>query len=408
MDVIKCFNHLPREPLLQMCLHLGAPPQVISAWRQALQQMTRRFSIRGSVGPPLSSSTGFAEGCGLSVVAMLVSNIALAAWVQHRAPTCTLWTFVDNLQLTSPVVTDTVSGLEQITKFTELLDIQLDPNKTFVWSNAAEERAWLRANSHVVQPWARDLGGHVQYNKCSTNGVIVQKCASFLNRWRQFARSRAPQRAKARAIRTVAWPNMFHGIASVHLGLDHYESQRTLALRGLGLQHSGTSPKLQLSLVEFPTADPEFYAIWRTIQEFRKNVSVEAASPILDELTIRPKLRPPPGPCSVLLQRIHRILWSWEGDGICRDHDQLPIHLWQTPIQWLKQRLMAAWQVVIMGETSQRKTFKGFPHMSPRLTLRRLTQHPVSRGIMQTAFNGTFFTADCLAHRTPDADMHNM
>ena len=196
MDVIKCFNHLVREPLLQMCLHLGAPPQVITAWRQALQQMTRRFSIRGSVGPPLSSSTGFAEGCGLSVVAMLVSNIALAAWVQHRAPTCTLWTLVDNLELTSPAVTDTVLGLEQITKFTELLDIQLDPHKTFVWSNTAEERAWLRANSHVVKPWARDLGGHVQYNKCSTNWVIVQKCASFHARWRQFARSRAPQRAK--------------------------------------------------------------------------------------------------------------------------------------------------------------------------------------------------------------------
>ena len=404
MDVIKCFNHLPREPLLQMCLHLGAPSPIVAAWRQALQQMTRRFSIRGSVGPALSSSTGFAEGCGLSVVAMLVSNIALAAWMQHRSPACTLWTFVDNIELTSPDVQATVSGLEQVTRFTELMDIQLDPGKTFVWSNSAEERAWLRTNSHIVKPWARDLGGHVQYNKCSTNGVIVQKCASFQSRWRQFARSRAPQRAKVRAIRTVAWPNIFHGIASVHLGLDHFDTQRTMAIRGLCLQHSGTSPKLQLSLIEFPTADPEFYTIWRTVQEFRKNVTVEAATPILDELTARPQLRPPTGPCSVLLHRLQRILWSWEGQGIFRDHDQLPIHLWLSPVQWLKKRLTVAWQTVVMGELSNRKTFKGFSLMCPQTTLKQLTTHPVSRGIMQTALNGTFFTADCLAHRSPDAD----
>ena len=405
MDVIKCFNHLPREPLLQMCLHLGAPIPVITAWRHALQQMTRRFSIRGSVGPSLMSSTGFAEGCGLSVVAMLVSNIALAAWIQHRAPLCTLWTFVDNIEITSPDVAATVSGLEQVTKFTELMDIQLDPSKTFVWSNSAEDRAWLRTNSHVVKPWARDLGGHVQYNKCSTNGVIVQKCASFQSRWRQFARSRAPQRAKVRAIRTVAWPNMFHGIASVHLGLDHFDAQRTQAIRGLCLQHSGTSPKLQLSLIEFPTADPEFYAIWRTVQEFRKNVTAEAATPIFDELTAKPQLRPPPGPCSVLLHRLHRILWSWEGHGHFRDHEQFRIHLWHSPIQWITSRLIAAWQATVMGELSHRKTFKGFPLMCPKITLRKLTTHPVSRGIMQTALNGTFFTADCLAHRTPDADV---
>ena len=31
MDVIKCFNHLPREPLLQMCFHLGVPEPIIQA-----------------------------------------------------------------------------------------------------------------------------------------------------------------------------------------------------------------------------------------------------------------------------------------------------------------------------------------------------------------------------------------
>ena len=276
MDVIKCFNHLPQEPLLQICLHLGAPKPVITAWRNALRCMTRRFSIRGSVGPALWSSTGFAEGCGLSVVAMLASNIALGAWVQHQAPTCTLWTFVDNLELTSAAVQDTIQGVAQITRFTQLLDIQLDDSKTFVWSTSPQDRQWLRDNDHVVKPWARDLGGHVQYNKCSTNGVIIAKCQSFQERWKQFARSRAPAHTKLRAIRTVAWPNMFHGIASVHLGLDHFDTQRTAAVRSLGLHHSGTSPRIQLSLVEFPTADPEIF-----VQFGGPFLSFVATSPVM-------------------------------------------------------------------------------------------------------------------------------
>ena len=405
MDVIKCFNHLPREPLLQMCLHLGAPQPVITAWKSALQTMTRRFSIRGSVGPAIQSTTGFAEGCGLSVVAMLVCNIALGAWIQARAPICTLWTFVDNIELTSPSAQDTIFGLEQVTRFTQLLDIQLDANKTFVWSNSAEDRQWFRANMHQVREWARDLGGHVQYTKSSTNGVIVSKCLSFQDRWRQFARSHSPQHIKLQAVRSVAWPNIFHGIASVHLGLDLFDTQRTAVLRGLQIHHSGTSPRLQLSLLEFPTADPEFYAIWRTVLEFRRNVTCEAACPILDSLIECPAIRPPPGPCSVLLHRLHRVLWSWQGEGKFRDHQGLAVRLWFDPIQWIKRRLTEAWQQLTMGELAKRKSFRGFAQMNPRITMKAMPTQPIARGILQTAMNGTFFTADFLEHRTPDADL---
>lgn len=71
IDIVKCFNALPRCPLLAVCSHLGIHDGIIKAWMSGLAQMTRRFSIRGGVGPPLKSSTGFAEGCGLSVVAMV-------------------------------------------------------------------------------------------------------------------------------------------------------------------------------------------------------------------------------------------------------------------------------------------------------------------------------------------------
>ena len=102
IDIVKCFNALPRCPLLAVCSHLGIHKGIIKAWMSGLAQMTRRFSIRGGVGPPLKSSTGFAEGCGLSVVAMVASNVLTSQWLLHKVPTCDLWTYVDNIELTSP------------------------------------------------------------------------------------------------------------------------------------------------------------------------------------------------------------------------------------------------------------------------------------------------------------------
>ena len=105
-----------------------------------------------------------------------------------------------------------------------------------------------------------------------------------------------------------------------------------------------------------------------------------------------------------MLHRLHRVLWSWQGQGFFHDHDQIPIHLWQAPIQWLKRRLAEAWQQLTLGELGHRKTFRGLANMNPRLTTKTMTTHPILRGILQTALNGTFFTADCLKHRTEDAD----
>ena len=86
VDVVKCFNHLPRTPIMEVVSHLGLHPNIVSTWFRALQGMTRRFSIRGSVGPPIKSTTGCAEGCGLSVVGMFAINCLIDCYMRHRTP----------------------------------------------------------------------------------------------------------------------------------------------------------------------------------------------------------------------------------------------------------------------------------------------------------------------------------
>ena len=71
IDIIKCYNVIPRYPLSIFMRKLGWPTNLISAYLSALMNMKRSFQVVGTVSPWQSSSTGVPEGCALAVAAML-------------------------------------------------------------------------------------------------------------------------------------------------------------------------------------------------------------------------------------------------------------------------------------------------------------------------------------------------
>ena len=91
LDLVKAVNHLSRLPGMKVGITLGLPPQILHAWSSALTGMQRRFHIRGATGPPLRSCSGLPEGCGMSVVGMLLINVITDKWLQIRVPQCNMW-----------------------------------------------------------------------------------------------------------------------------------------------------------------------------------------------------------------------------------------------------------------------------------------------------------------------------
>ena len=402
LDIEKCFNHLPRQPLLDACEHLGMPKRIVSAWQRGLQAMQRRFHIRGSTGPAIFSSTGFAEGCPLSVVAMVAANCVIARWVELKTPSVNLWSFVDNIEVTASTPTEVLQGCDALQTICGVLDLTLDSDKSIVWSTSPEGRKEFREGGHRPQAWARDLGGHVQYNRQNTNSVITDKIRKFKPRWGTLIRSKATYTQKLRAIKTAGYPNALHGISSVTLGDENYDELRTGGVRSLGEHHNGTSPILHLSLVEHPSSDPGYFALWSTIKDFRQHMPKETAICILKAL-IQPshRVKPEVGPCSVMLHRIHQIRWFWD-DTKCffRDHHCLPVDIWECPIQELAIRVTEAWQTRVASEISWRKTMGGLEHVCPTVSQRKQNLTPQENSIMRKVQNGTFYTADHLKHRS--------
>ena len=164
-DLEKAFNFLPRVPVFAYAVHLGLPPPVVRAWTSAVGTLQRRFKVRGCVGPPISSLTGFSEGDPISCVAMTIVCLGFHAHLRATAPLATAVSYVDNWEAFASSPPAIVQAHESMQSFAAAWDLALDRAKTVFWANSAPDRRWLRDRGVAVIHQARDLGGHLQYTR---------------------------------------------------------------------------------------------------------------------------------------------------------------------------------------------------------------------------------------------------
>ena len=400
IDLVKAFNLLPRCPILSVMHHLKVAPQVLRGWSNALINLRRRFKIRDAIGPALASVTGFAEGDALSVTAMLGANLLCHAWFKLRYPKVQMWSFVDNLEIVSQTGEDTLVGLEGLRKFADLMDVQIDERKTYGWSTTTHQRGIIRQSNVDVKYWARDLGGHMQYGQQVTNQTVAMRCAAAGPLWNKLARSLASYPQKLRACRAKAWPRCLHAIQSVHLADEHFDRLRTGVMQGVGSSKNGASPLAHLSLVEEPKHDPQYYSLFATVMQFRQVMNPDQAAFVFSQVSYDDKQRPRPGPCSVLINRMHQVAWHWKSHTSFIDQMGLQCDLFAVSPQELSFRLEQAWQDRARAIVGNRKSMRGLNLTNSALTKKGWGKlEPKDQALLRTALNGTFFTSDYLAHR---------
>ena len=401
LDLEKAFNTLPRLPVFAIMAKLHVPSPVLRAWAAALAGMSRRFKLLSAVGPSIRSTTGFAEGCSLSVTAMVALNLLAHQWVRLKTPNVHLWSYVDNLELVAQAGEQLLQGLGQLEHYCQALDLSIDTKKTYTWSIQAEDRKTFRNHDLATKLQARDLGGHVQYSKVVSNSTITSRCAQIKPLWGRLSRSLAPYKTKIRAIKAKAWPHCLHGVASVHMSDDHFVHLRTGAMQGLGEHSAGTSPLIHMSLVEHPTLDPQFVSIWNTVLIFRRQPSSEEDFQFAMQQLHAPSVTyiPRPGPHSVLLVRLHQVAWQWHQGTHFLDQHGWPCDVLNCSVQEIFTRIVGAWQDRAQATGGLRKTLQGLSRMSPSLTLRGMGRHtPEEQALLRVCLNGTFCTADRQKH----------
>ena len=405
IDLVKCFNTLPRDVLQHVAKHIGIPNEVMQPWTQALSQMTRRFQVRGATGCAITSTTGYPEGCGLSVVSMVICNLAMEVYMYHKYPRVQIWSFVDDIQALAETAYEALEATKGLADFCQLLDLQIDPAKSYAWANTPAGRKLIQDADVNRKYYSRGLGGHMNYTRLVTNSTIQDKIRACSQFWPKLARSCAPVSQKERALYVAAWPNMFYGISTVTLGKNHFMKLRTQATKALNLHQMGSNPMLQLSCVSNPCTDPELYCVLNTILTFRDFCTPEMAQFTLSQ--ILDKGRTTPGPCKSFLNALQALSWSWEGGDLCYDQDGLPIWFQRCPRSELSERVILAWQQHVQGLVEHdRTTMVGLTDADVRLTKQLFKTQPAEhQGLLRCALNATQYTNDALFHagKTTDA-----
>eukprot|EP00438_Fugacium_kawagutii_P025698 Skav229289 [mRNA] locus=scaffold544:54833:73622:+ [translate_table: standard] len=399
LDIVKCFNALPRRPLIAVAKILGIPSHVVLPWTNALKSMTRRFRVGKSTGPQVYSSTGFPEGDGLSVVAMALCNLLCDRWMRCQMPDIQIWSYVDNIEALADSGCSAVRAVSRLTDFCHLLDLEVDDKKTYCWANTYAQRKYLRDQQVHQKFYARDLGGHMNYCKMSTNRSVQDKIDLLQPFWSRLARSCAPVTQKLRALRVAAWPNLFYGGCTVTVGQNHFTKLRSQAMKSLGYQKPGANPILQLSCMNVPTSDPEFYHLWDTLVSYRDCHTPDLGDQVLTQLTTGHK--PTPGPCKSFLTALHKLAWEWVSYGMVLDHMRLPIQVFQCPKGELFVRAAHAWQTKCFCEIeASRPTMVGLSNCDAPLTMQCLAaQRGEHQGPLRCMLNGTQYTNDVAVHQ---------
>eukprot|EP00438_Fugacium_kawagutii_P015309 Skav221898 [mRNA] locus=scaffold1395:773311:777817:+ [translate_table: standard] len=178
-----------------------------------------------------------------------------------------------------------------------------------------------------------------------------------------------------------------------------YPHWKGFSSEALGLTAPGYSAIVHMSMVEEPRHDPQCHALIATALQFRQfhsdHLRVDFVMQHLHQGEVKRNYGP--GPCSVLLARLHQVSWHWITASLFYDQWDRPCDLLQCPVQELIPRLLEAWQ--FQHQVKHRQTMKGIEHAHPQLTtMGKRNLPPEDQAILARCLNGTYWAADHLKH----------
>ena len=124
LDLVKCFNAIPRAPIKQIMEAYWVHSADNDMWHNALKLMKRQFKVCGSLFEGLLSTTGYPEGDAISVAVMALLSVLWHDYVLSKA-IVDPYAYVDNWEVTAEDVRQTMIAGAACTIFRVHLDSKL-------------------------------------------------------------------------------------------------------------------------------------------------------------------------------------------------------------------------------------------------------------------------------------------
>ena len=411
LDLVKCFNLLPRWPCRQAMIHYGIPVAWVDFWYQTLQHTERWWQLGPSIHHGGRSTTGAPEGDSWSVLACIAIS---TTWTQILATHDTFPSaYADNWAWRSLSTASNLAALRATVHYTNALRLQIDWRKTWMWSTDSRNKdTWKSQMLQECPPDtdilivsnARDLGFTMSYNKCHSRATQKgrhEAALQYMIRARQDYLSLDTRgRICGYALSKALW-----GTESYVVGGSWLKELRSTIAKTLILNKGNSNPYFACSLLTPHVCDPTLYLLQNSIRNLRSWLQ-QATSEVLQNFFQIASMRAIShtavwGPAGAMAYNLSRIGWSINKQGILQTDADLAFPLLTCSQKELFRQLDYSWMKHVMQTCIQRHEWKQLPIPDRQATMKLL--HDCTAGetrVWCEHITGASMTSEQLKHFT--------
>ena len=385
LDLVKCFNLIPREPARRALRHSGVPEHLIQVWFHSLQKLVRYWKFKDAVIASGLTTTGTPEGDTFSVLCCVaISRI----WAHHlttlqAVPSC----YADNWSWRCQQLDINLSALDATKEFAQICRLKIDWNKTWAWITFhANKAAWKIAMKRSLPPeatlqivtCARELGYTMHYNKTHSRKTQKQRHQAALEQVIKIRKLPVSLQIKAQLLTDACLSKALSHTETYHVGGPWFRELRAAMSRTLVPDRKITNPYLAVMLLSKYTIDPELYYIQQCIRSIRRFLhSVTAASKI-KFLKIAASHSQKPmqvhGPAGTIATSLMKIGWQITSTGVIHTDSMLDLHLLDSPLASLMKSSLNSWMKNLSQFCLSRQEWRNLPTIDRNATVRIFMQ----------------------------------
>ena len=397
VDLKRCFNTLPRWPLILAMARLGIPQKYIAGWESMLRSMRRTLLIGGTQSAPQFSTTGAPEGCGFSVVAMAVMSWWQAQAMAKHVQEVRVFTYADNWNYIASTIRAVKKAIEFLEAFVKIMRMTISPEKSWLWATTSQGRKQLsdiKVNGiqiPVVTSYS-DLGCDVQYSKQCKKPKQNKRWTKATRVCKRIGVSKTPRAFKEQMANSSAFAGATFGAPITYVPKTKWRQLRTAIAQTVRLTTAGASPWLALGSF---LNDPQLRHICHAVRFWKRVLTTfPEVESIFNKYIVQQGVSKV-GPVSSFLHTMNDADWCFHTPFVLKHQiTGLKIPWRETSRKYTQYVLESQWDVTVSQAVQHRKDWSPArfdPHMFVKSISNRT---PREVWILRTASSGKHYTYD--------------